>query len=68
MKSNENKKFDVAQFEVLGISNDVLKGGFSTAMTGSGFTLIKITNNCAGGNCGNCGVVATTNPNANAIN
>lgn len=33
---NRNKKFDVTKFEHLVISNDVLKGGFSQALTATG--------------------------------
>ncbi|WP_196896226.1 hypothetical protein [Aureivirga marina] len=60
------KQFDIKKFEVLETSNEVLKGGFSTAYTGAGldaaFKEAKnvlsncSTNNCHGGNCASgCG-------------
>ncbi|WP_316635037.1 hypothetical protein [uncultured Flavobacterium sp.] len=47
------KKFDAAKFEILQTKGEVLKGGFSVALTTSvtGGNLIAPANNCYGGNC-----------------
>ncbi|KAF2506896.1 hypothetical protein EYY60_20495 [Flavobacterium zhairuonense] len=47
------KKFDAAKFEVLQTKGEVLKGGFSAALTTTAVTggTIAPANNCYGGNC-----------------
>lgn len=59
MKTNQVKKFDVTQFEVLQTKGEVLKGGFSTTFFSTsavGGTNVNVfgcgaVNNCKTGNC-----------------
>jgi hypothetical protein len=67
------KKFEITKFEELESSNEMVKGGFSTAYAGSAKADAKIkangvagtcnitTNNCYGGNCAaGCGSGSST--------
>lgn len=62
MKSKQVKKFDATKFEVLQTKGEVLKGGFSSALSNSstigGMIQINLcSNNCKGGNCAEgCGL------------
>ncbi len=52
------KKFDLSKFEVLETKGEVLKGGFSFALStsASGGKQDSVSNNCNGGNCASgCG-------------
>lgn len=60
MKSNQVKKFDATQFEVLQTKGEVLKGGFSTTFFSTSaiggtdvnvFSCGTTNTNCRGGNC-----------------
>ncbi|MBN9284785.1 MULTISPECIES: hypothetical protein [Flavobacterium] len=68
MKSNQLKKFDATQFEVLQTKGEVLKGGFSNALSTSNAGGISANSfngyKCTVTNSGNCvkGCGGTTTP------